>query len=82
MYYIYSILYTTTIIMTLFNLYSIYLYSCSIFTPVDVVKERLQVQSNHQHDVFKYNGSIHALRTIIQEEGLKGIYIYKGYDYI
>eukprot|EP01032_Pedospumella_encystans_P010434 gene10434-12194_t len=49
---------------------------CSIFVPVDVVKERLQVQSNRTDSAYK--GSIDAFRTIIKQEGLRGLY--KGYS--
>lgn len=42
---------------------------------MDVVKERLQVQSNRQD--LNYKGNIDAFRTIFKEEGLRGIY--KGY---
>lgn len=50
-------------------------FSCAIFLPVDVVKERLQVQ-DLQRD-YKYDGSLDAFRTIWREEGLRGLY--KGY---
>lgn len=49
--------------------------SCAIFLPVDVVKERLQVQ-DLQRD-YKYHGSLDAFRTIWREEGFRGLY--KGY---
>lgn len=52
-----------------------FIYSCAVFLPVDVVKERLQVQSNRPETPYK--GSVDALRTIIKQEGLKGLY--KGY---
>lgn len=63
--------------------------SCLLFVPVDVVKERLQVQ---RAEVVKevqssssakssappsYSGSLHALKVICRTEGLSGIY--KGY---
>ena len=64
--------------------YNIEWYSCTIFVPVDVVKERLQVQSNKsgntntsQSTSVRYKGSVDAFRTIIQQEGLRGLY--KGY---
>jgi hypothetical protein len=56
---------------------------------VDVVKERLQVQSifvprptspsnsSSSASARRYNGSIDALNKIMREEGLRGIY--KGY---
>jgi hypothetical protein len=49
--------------------------SCAIFLPVDVIKERLQVQSNRPET--PYRGSLDALRTILKQEGVRGIY--KGY---
>jgi hypothetical protein len=62
--------------------------ACIIYVPVDVIKERLQVQvaqtqvqkssslgiANNSH---YYNGSWDALKKIIRTEGLAGIY--KGY---
>ena len=57
-----------------------------MFVPVDVVKERLQVQiqtplGNPGTGLVKglpmYNGSLDALIQICRHEGLKGIY--KGY---
>ena len=53
-----------------------FLCSCAIFVPVDVVKERLQVQSNRGDSMYK--GSVDAFRTIIKQEGLRGLY--KGYN--
>eukprot|EP01039_Chlorochromonas_danica_P004665 gene4665-5111_t len=50
---------------------------CAFFIPVDVVKERLQVQANRQAVTYRYRGSADALRTILQREGLRGLY--KGY---
>ena len=50
---------------------------CSVFVPVDVIKERLQVQSNTHSSTTHYKGSLDALRTIVRSEGLRGIY--KGY---
>lgn len=43
---------------------------------MDVIKERLQVQSTQIHNV-RYKGSVDALRTILQQEGMRGLY--KGY---
>jgi len=53
--------------------------SCILWVPVDVIKERLQVQSlipPHLSQA-KYRGTVHAIQTIAKNEGLKGIY--KGY---
>jgi hypothetical protein len=46
--------------------------SCLVFVPVDVVKERLQVQSNLR--TFSYNSDIHAVKHIFKNEGIRGIY--------
>mmetsp|Transcript_57536 Transcript_57536/g.130369 ORF Transcript_57536/g.130369 Transcript_57536/m.130369 type:complete len:305 (-) Transcript_57536:238-1152(-) len=54
--------------------------SCIVFVPVDVVKERLQVQrpaSVGGIGPVPYSSSYDALRTIVRTEGLKGIY--RGY---
>mmetsp|Transcript_21337 Transcript_21337/g.65060 ORF Transcript_21337/g.65060 Transcript_21337/m.65060 type:complete len:202 (-) Transcript_21337:1089-1694(-) len=59
--------------------------SCLIFVPVDVIKERLQVQSTGEYagksrftrGVTPYHNSLDALRSIAHTEGLRGIY--KGY---
>ena len=49
-----------------------------IFVPVDVIKERLQIQRKGAADsALHYKGSADALRTIMRTEGLKGVY--KGY---
>jgi hypothetical protein len=55
--------------------------ACIVYVPVDVVKERMQVQ---QRDAvqgspinFRYRNSWDALTTISRTEGLRGIY--KGY---
>jgi len=55
--------------------------ACVVYVPVDVVKERLQVQRGdgrgrtaHRHH---FNGSLDAFRTIVRTEGMVGIY--KGY---
>jgi len=58
--------------------YHVHLFSCTVFTPVDVVKERLQVQSDQSPCRSHYRGSLDALRTIVREEGWSGIY--KGYN--
>jgi hypothetical protein len=49
---------------------------CAVFVPVDVIKERLQVQSN-RHTSTQYKGGVDAFRTILRQEGLTGLY--KGY---
>lgn len=52
--------------------------TCVIYVPVDVIKERLQVQQSATSvEGSHYTGSFHALKQIVRTEGLKGIY--KGY---
>jgi hypothetical protein len=55
--------------------------SCLIFVPVDVVKERLQIQrgngSGGHHGDSSYKGSWDGLKTIWRVEGTRGIY--RGY---
>lgn len=46
--------------------------SCLVFVPVDVVKERLQVQSNLK--TFHYRNDFQAIIHIFQNEGIRGIY--------
>lgn len=46
--------------------------SCVIFVPIDVIKERLQVQSNIKE--YSYKNSTDALVTILNTEGVRGIY--------
>lgn len=54
---------------------------CIIYVPVDVVKERLQIQQQRNNGPsnanVQYNGSFDALRQITKTEGIRGIY--KGY---
>ena len=49
--------------------------TCTIYVPVDVVKERMQVQRKGSSQI--YNSSLDALRKILKTEGMSGIY--KGY---
>jgi hypothetical protein len=57
--------------------------ACVIYVPVDVIKERLQVQKGAQsiggglQKGYYYKGSLDALKKITRNEGLGGIY--KGY---
>ena len=63
------------------------IFSCVLWVPIDVTKERLQIQegcvqqSQQHHErrgmTTNYRGSYDALRTIVRTEGLRGIY--KGY---
>lgn len=46
--------------------------ACAIFVPVDVIKERRQVQSNLK--TFNYKGDIDAIRTVLGTEGFRGLY--------
>eukprot|EP00929_Paragymnodinium_shiwhaense_P123814 TRINITY_DN9810_c0_g1_i2.p1 TRINITY_DN9810_c0_g1~~TRINITY_DN9810_c0_g1_i2.p1 ORF type:complete len:324 (+),score=59.96 TRINITY_DN9810_c0_g1_i2:78-1049(+) len=50
--------------------------SCVLFVPIDVVKERLQIQSPALKNEV-YQGNVHAVSTILRQEGLHGIY--RGY---
>ena len=54
--------------------------TCVIYVPVDVIKERLQVQQSASSvggGGSHYTGSFHALKQIVRTEGVFGIY--KGY---
>ncbi len=54
--------------------------ACIIYVPVDVIKERLQVQNNVTKNTFQqyqYSGSLDALKQILKVEGMAGLY--KGY---
>jgi len=57
------------------------LASCTLWVPIDVVKERLQVQSTlSSHGLqppYAYSGNWDAVTTILRTEGLRGLY--KGY---
>jgi hypothetical protein len=46
--------------------------SCLIFVPVDVIKERMQVQSSLK--TFDYKNDLDALLTILRQEKLRGLY--------
>eukprot|EP00760_Papus_ankaliazontas_P015225 PhM_4_TR16419/c0_g1_i1/m.92608 len=48
--------------------------SCVVWVPIDVLKERLQVQTP---SLKGYEGSFDAFRTILHAEGVRGIY--RGY---
>jgi hypothetical protein len=52
--------------------------ACTVYVPVDVIKERLQVQQNSSSSTsFNYKGSFDAYKQIMKLEGFSGIY--KGY---
>lgn len=46
--------------------------ACVIFVPVDVIKERRQVQSNLK--LYKYSGDVDAIKQVMNSEGLRGLY--------
>ncbi len=46
--------------------------SCAFWLPIDVIKQRLQVQS--QFNLYKYNGPIDAAKKIKFSEGFVGLY--------
>lgn len=54
--------------------------SCLVYVPVDVIKERLQVQRRLRTgqeisgSLPMYRGTWHALATIMETEGLRGVY--------
>mmetsp|Transcript_39218 Transcript_39218/g.107979 ORF Transcript_39218/g.107979 Transcript_39218/m.107979 type:complete len:313 (-) Transcript_39218:164-1102(-) len=49
--------------------------SCILWCPVDVTKERLQVQRDFSHRFYKYEGPIDAFRQIVRTEGVaRGLY--------
>jgi hypothetical protein len=51
--------------------------SCLLWLPIDVVKERLQVQRLTEGYAGNYKGNLDALRTIWRTEGFRGMY--RGY---
>ena len=46
--------------------------SCVLWVPIDVIKERLQVQNDLK--LYNYKGSIDAVRQITKGEGYFGLY--------
>ena len=52
-------------------------FSCVLWVPIDVIKERLQVQSALPTDAKRYRSSQHAFVEICRHEGMSGIY--RGY---
>ncbi|GMI12240.1 hypothetical protein TrRE_jg3510 [Triparma retinervis] len=50
-------------------------FACIVYVPVDVVKERCQVSTLHSNP--SYSTSLGALKHIMKNEGLKGVY--RGY---
>jgi len=55
--------------------------SCLLWVPIDVIKERLQVQNSPgaraANSAAGYRGPLHAGRAILRHEGARGLY--KGY---
>lgn len=47
--------------------------SCVFWCPIDVVKERLQVQAD-MRGLYTYSGPVDAVRQIIRSEGVFGLY--------
>ena len=67
------------------------MFSCVLYVPVDIVKERLQIQINRVSVIptsvnvnnsvlddarFAYSGSWDATKKILKHEGIRGIYRY------
>lgn len=46
--------------------------SCAIWLPIDVIKERMQVQSEFK--MYKYGSSLEAMKKIHAGEGIRGLY--------
>lgn len=46
--------------------------SCMVYVPVDVIKERRQVQSVVKY--FTYKNDLDAIKTIVKQEGIRGYY--------
>lgn len=46
--------------------------ACLLFVPVDVIKERRQVQSNLR--AYEYTSDLNAIRSVMQTEGIRGLY--------
>jgi hypothetical protein len=54
-------------------------FSCVLWVPIDVIKERMQVQQpggSGSNGIY-YRNTLHAARTILRTERLRGLY--KGY---
>lgn len=47
--------------------------SCLFWVPIDIIRERRQVQFNLKQ--YEYKNDFHALTTIIKTEGIRGIYL-------
>jgi len=44
-----------------------------VVSPIELVKCRLQIQRESAESAY-YRGTLHALKRILAEEGLKGVY--------
>jgi hypothetical protein len=51
--------------------------ACIVYVPVDVVKERMQVQQAAGGSSFYYKNTVDAMQQIAKTEGLRGLY--RGY---
>lgn len=47
--------------------------SCALWLPIDVIKERLQVQSE-LNNIYSYKGPLDAAKKISRSEGPVGLY--------
>jgi hypothetical protein len=47
------------------------------WTPMDVVKQRMQVQSSEVASTGNYKSSMHGVAQVVKNEGVRGLY--KGY---
>jgi len=47
--------------------------SCILFVPIDVIKERMQVQSNVEPK-FRYRNTSHAIQAMMSKEGFRGLF--------
>ena len=48
------------------------IFSCSLWLPIDIIKERLQVQSEVK--IYSYKGPLEAIKKINLSEGIIGLY--------
>jgi len=47
-------------------------FSCALWLPIDIIKERMQVQA--QVKLYKYNSPTDAMKKIHKSEGIIGLY--------
>jgi len=48
-----------------------------LWCPQDVIKQKMQVQENRRGEQRRYHNSFHAFRSVLSEEGVRGLY--RGY---